>query len=234
MEIWKDIFYFDHCKKELVDYRGYYSVSNLGNVKSLKRIDNNNHKIKERILKNKTDKLGYKRINLCKDGISKTFSVHRLVAFMFVENDNTSIKTQVNHIDENPSNNNVENLEWCDCKYNINYGKHNERCAKSREGFKHSEETKEKISFMTKGENNHMYGKHHTDDVRKRQQEMRENPIIGVHINNKTIIRFISIREAERNGFNRCCIMDCFKGKQKQHNGYMWFKEYYVKLPDKR
>ena len=60
---------------------------------------------------------------------------------------------QVNHKDENPSNNNVENLEWCDAKYNMNYGTRNERASESHKGKKGcwygkqlSEEHKKKIS----------------------------------------------------------------------------------------
>lgn len=48
--------------------------------------------------------------------------------------------------DENPSNNNVDNLEWCDAKYNNNYGTVKERLSKSHKGYKHTAEAKEKIS----------------------------------------------------------------------------------------
>lgn len=102
-EIWKD-------KK---DYEGLYQTSNLGRVKSFKFG-------KERILKPGTDKNGYLLVNLCKNGKVKTFKVHRLVAEAFLPNpDNLP---EVNHKDENKQNNVVSNLEWCDRKYNINYG----------------------------------------------------------------------------------------------------------------
>ena len=110
-EIWKDI----------KGYEGKYKVSNLGNVKSL----NYNRTCKERILKYGINTDGYLFVGLSKNGIHKNFLIHRLTAQAFIENpDNLP---QVNHIDEDKSNNCVENLEWCTAEYNNNYGTHNER-----------------------------------------------------------------------------------------------------------
>ena len=106
-EIWKDI----------EGYEGLYQVSNQGNIKSL----NYNHTGKEKILSTK-DHHGYRRVTLYKDKKLKTFFVHVLVAKAFIENINTLIYTEVNHIDENRSNNIYTNLEWCCPKYNCNYG----------------------------------------------------------------------------------------------------------------
>lgn len=110
MEIWKDI----------KDYEGLYQVSNLGRVKSLDRIDSNKHPIKERLLKCGKVDGGYLAVALCKNGKYKTFLIHRLVAQAFIPNPNNL--PQVNHKDENKHNNCVQNLEWCDQKYNNNYG----------------------------------------------------------------------------------------------------------------
>lgn len=60
------------------------------------------------------------------------FRVHRLVAHMFIENDDPINKIEVNHIDENKTNNCVDNLEWCTKEYNNSYGTHNERMAKTK------------------------------------------------------------------------------------------------------
>lgn len=57
---------------------------------------------------------------LCKNGKTKRFSVHRLVAQAFIPNPNNL--PIINHKDENPSKNIVDNLEWCDYEYNNNYG----------------------------------------------------------------------------------------------------------------
>lgn len=108
-EIWKSI-------------EGYpnYEVSNLGNVRSLNYRNTNNNKLLKQL-----DKNSYKKVFLWKNGERKCFYVHRLVAQAFILNpDNLP---QINHIDEDKTNNCVENLEWCTQKYNINYGTHNER-----------------------------------------------------------------------------------------------------------
>ena len=99
--------------KDVKDYEGHYQVSDKGRVKSLKQG-------KERILKPERNKFGYLDIGLRKNGEHKKFKVHRLVAIAFIPNpDNLP---QINHKDENKENNKVENLEWCDVKYNNIYG----------------------------------------------------------------------------------------------------------------
>ena len=102
-------------------FEGQYQVSDQGRVKSLKFG-------KERILKPIRDKDGYLLVNLCKNGEIKQCLVHRLVAQAFIPNPNNL--PQVNHRDEDKTNNSVQNLEWCDQKYNINYGTRTDRCSK--------------------------------------------------------------------------------------------------------
>lgn len=91
-EIWKDIFYVDVRNNNIIDYRGLYQVSNKGNVKSL----NYNHTGKEKLLKLKTDKDGYRECLLVKNKENKYFRVHRLVAEMFI--DNPEKKHFIDHI----------------------------------------------------------------------------------------------------------------------------------------
>ena len=120
IEIWRTAIYDD------VVYEGLYQVSNLGRIKSL----NYRRTGKERVMTPVEDKNGYFKVGLWKNGEYKRCLVHRLVAFVFLPNpENLS---EINHIDENKENNRVENLEWCDRKYNNNYGSHNERNAKAR------------------------------------------------------------------------------------------------------
>lgn len=76
------------------------------------RLDNR----KGKQLKPSTDKDGYERVILTKNGIRKTYSVHKLVALAFIPN--LKNKTTINHIDGNKKNNNVSNLEWATEKEN--------------------------------------------------------------------------------------------------------------------
>ena len=118
-EIWKDI----------QGYEGLYQVSNLGRVRSLIFTNNFNKKVYKRIKVLKLEKTwqGYLRIMLSKNKIKKRYSVHRLVAKTFINNDKKY--NYVNHKDENPSNNNVNNLEWCTMLYNNLYnGKNFRNC----------------------------------------------------------------------------------------------------------
>ena len=100
-----------------------YMVSSNGRVKSLNYRGTN----KEKILKPSLNTNGYYQISLCQNGKPTKHKVHRLVAYTFLPNPNNY--PHVNHKDEDKTNNAVNNLEWCDVKYNNNYGTHNERVA---------------------------------------------------------------------------------------------------------
>lgn len=122
MEIWKDV----------IGYEGKYEVSNTGKVRSLHFSRGN--EVKE--LKLTNDKNGYKAVSLWNDGKQSTGKVHRLVAQAFLPNPYNY--PQINHKDENVANNHVDNLEWCTCEYNINYGNHNRNNALAQTGKKHT------------------------------------------------------------------------------------------------
>ena len=110
--------------KSVVGYEGLYEVSNFGRVKSLKRLHT-----KERIVSQWLNHRGYARVTLWKENKQRKYSVHRLVAEAFIPN--PEAKPQVNHIDENKTNNAAWNLEWCTQTENHNHGTINERISAS-------------------------------------------------------------------------------------------------------
>ena len=123
-EIWKDI----------EGYEGLYQVSNLGRVRSLGRTIQRRtrwgtmapYRVEGRMLKILSASYNACYVHLFDmNGKSTNHTVHRLVAKAFIPNPNNL--SDVNHKDENRTNNNVENLEWMSHVDNCNYGTRNER-----------------------------------------------------------------------------------------------------------
>ena len=92
-------------------YEGIYNVSNLGRVYSVPRRSANGNPVGGYCLKQKQFRNGYLFTHLTKEGITKQFLIHRLVASAFLPKQEG--RPEVNHIDGNKHNNNAENLEWC-------------------------------------------------------------------------------------------------------------------------
>lgn len=189
-EIWKGIY----------GYEGKYQVSNLGRIKSLSRKRWNGFTYankKEQILKPRLKQHGYLRVCLY-DGNrnSKDVEIHRLVAQAFIPNPNNL--PCVNHKDENPQNNKVLNLEWCDYKYNNNYGNHNLKLSL----------TKQKKKYKS---------------IAIKNGRKASKAVVQFDLNGKQLHIFFSQSEAARetnstqDGISRCC-----NGKCKSHNGYLW------------
>lgn len=184
IEIWKDI----------LGYEGLYQVSNLGNVRSL----NYRRSGKLKLLKQGTDN-GYKRVELSKNGKKKKYWVHRLVAISFISNPNNY--KEVNHKDEDKSNNNVNNLEWCTREYNINYGTAMKRSSENHKGEKHPN-----------------YGK-------KGKDSSNAKAILMYDKEGNFIRRFDCIADAnEHFGKDRGCsnIKMCLRGKNKIAYGFIF------------
>lgn len=144
-EIWKDISGFE----------GFYEISSYGRVRSVKS---------GKILS--TSKCGgcrgYIGVSLCKNGKRYGKLVHRLVAEAFIPA--VEGLSEVNHKDEDKTNNRVENLEWCSHKYNMNYGKRNIR----------SKDTHIKNGYWTglsKEEYNRKYRECHKEELREYHKE---------------------------------------------------------------
>ena len=148
VEIWKDI----------KDFEGYYQVSNLGKVKSLKRTvkrkDGFTQSYNERILKPSITNKNYELVMLCKNHKIFAKSVHRLVAEAFVPNEDN--KPVVDHIDTNIHNNCADNLKWVTQQENCLNPITRINNSNSKKGhrpylLKHTEEAKRKMSEAKKG-----------------------------------------------------------------------------------
>ena len=119
--------------EQWVDVKGFegsYQVSNMGRVRSLDRYVphiNGHYQFRKGRIMTPGVVHGYQFLHLCSKYKKQRWYVHRLVATHFIPNPNNY--PQINHKDENRSNNEVSNLEWCTSQYNVNYGNHNIRCA---------------------------------------------------------------------------------------------------------
>lgn len=110
MEEWKKVKCFEN-----------YEISNLGNVKN---------SISGELLKQTLNTWGYPCVTLCNGNIRKNKTVHRLVAEAFIPNPNNL--PEVNHLDEDKTNNSVSNLSWVTKKENINHGTRTKRASEKR------------------------------------------------------------------------------------------------------
>ena len=133
----------ENVKKPIPGYEGLYSVDNMGRV----FIDKTGKIMKQQLTNN-----GRKTVGLYKNGAYKTMFVHRLVAFAFIDNpDNLPC---INHKDEDPTNNFVENLEWCTHKYNNSYGTAPKRRARKLRGRKRPDYVRENMKVKMKAYQN--------------------------------------------------------------------------------
>ena len=126
-EVWRDIQGFE----------GVYQVSNFGRIRNILFLNGGRDKKSPRcrkeirILKTRIKKDGYCVVHLSCGKKDYHLRVHRLVAMAFIPNpDNLP---QVNHKDEDKTNNCVDNLEWCTARYNYEYGTGQERAHNSHQ-----------------------------------------------------------------------------------------------------
>lgn len=202
--------------KDIKNYEGLYQVNEVGDVKSLERkvrIRNGVRTVSERILKQTRSKLGYKQVVLSKNLTATKLLVHRIVAEAFIPNsDNLPC---INHKDGNPSNNSVDNLEWCTYEYNSNYS----LCK-----IKQSEHMKARYADLSTLH----------DNIPK------PRPVCQLTLDSKLIKIWPALRHVQQEGFTirnvRKCA-DCLGGKwtgqthhgfSKSHKGYkwMWLEDY--------
>lgn len=174
-----------------------YEVSNTGKVRSKDRISKNGKGSflkKGMILKPVDNGNGHLKVELKQDGKRKRAYVHRLVAAAFIPNPER--KPCVNHIDNDPSNNCVDNLEWCTHQENMNWMNSQDRAKRTHEWLQHLHETQAKSYVSVVGEN--------------------------IHTGEK--IYFSKLNDVKRAGFNPSCVCRCCKGTHgvTQHKGYRW------------
>lgn len=194
VEIWKDVCFEDNGK--LFDYTGLYKVSNFGNVISLYNGSIGKYRETPKQMKLNKGKNGYLRVNLYKDGNKKQVYVHRLVAFMFI--DNPENKKEIDHIDTIRTNNHVSNLRWVTTGENAN-----------------NPLTSEKKRIINTGK------KRDKESVEKARKKV-SRPVIGTNLETGEVVRFDSAEEAGRNGFNRSHVSGCCRGERLTHKGYTW------------
>lgn len=129
-EVWKDV----------VGYEGKYIVSSLGRVAALSfpiTAGKLHYCRRPHLLSIAPNDNRYIMTSLSKGRNHRMkVYVHRLVAEAFLPNPGNL--PHINHKDENKRNNNVENLEWCTVRYNVNYGTAIERRRKTRELLSHN------------------------------------------------------------------------------------------------
>ena len=193
IEIWRTAIYDDEI------YEGLYKVSNLGRILSL----DYNHTGKPGLMNPGKDKYGYLKVDLWKNGESKTCKVHRLVAETFLPNPEN--KPQVNHKIEGDEGKKINmvifnedgtidkektTIEWVTSKENNNYGTHNERVAKA----------------ISKANTNGKLSK----------------PVLQFSLSGELIREWPSVNECWRNGFDKGAVSRCCNGKLPHYKGFKW------------
>ena len=168
-------------------YEGLYKVSNLGRILSL----NYRNTGKPDLMTPHKRKNGYLKVNLWKNRKRKTCLVHRLVAQTFLPNPEN--KPQVNHKDEDKTNNFVflnkygsvnkkkSNLEWSTPKENSNHGTRTERIAKAQ-----------------------------------------SKPVLQLSLSGELIREWPSTAECGRNGFDQSAVAKCCRGELPHYKGFLW------------
>lgn len=201
-EIWKDI----QIKKgeDIIDFTGFYQVSNLGNIRSLDRVVTYSDGRKYHYTggphsTNKRKRDGYVYVRFDKNQIVYTGKLHRIVAGAFIPNPDN--KPEVDHINGRKDDNRVENLRWVTRRENV-------MNPTTREQIRRSYPSMVKKMLET----------------RKRIGSKRaEREIIQFDTNGAFIQEHKSIMEIHRAlGYDPSSIVKCCKGKQKTCNGYVW------------
>ena len=118
--------------KQVPGFEGIYEVSDHGNIRSIDRVvsykDGRTRRFKGKLLAPRVNEDGYLQVQLSVKDKPKTVKIHRIVAEVFIQNPDGL--PEVNHRDEDKTNNAASNLEWCSHGYNSRYGTRGARISK--------------------------------------------------------------------------------------------------------
>lgn len=231
--------------RPVAGYEGFYEVSNLGRVRSLDRVVNNNGGADVRpgrVLKPHSNKYrrGELSVALCKEGRPLQQKIHRLVAFAFPEICGEWFEgAEVDHINGDPMDDRAENLRFVDHLTNVNNpmtkGKytmteeHREtirnRMRENNPAFHYTEEWRQKIGEASKG-------RKHSEDSKRKMSEATMGRYLGgkspraisiKRFNEVTEVIYDAYRTAEREtGISRSVIRGKINDGKKDKEGYKW------------
>lgn len=184
-EVWK-----------LIDGLKYHEVSNTGKVRSVGNIVTTKNgvvkKLPDRELTGSDNGLGYRKVHITENGIKCHEYIHRIVAKAFVPNPQN--KPCVNHIDNDPANNNADNLEWVTKWENTNW-----MIVQGR--FRRTEQWLSRLH--------------------ESQKEMYV-PVIGTNCETGEEMYFERVNAVRESGFRPGEVSRCINGKRKSHKGHTW------------
>ena len=195
-EIWKPV----------VGYEGLYEVSSYGRVRSLDRIDSNNHPLKGVILKPYISNSGYLLVGLYKQQKRDRKLLHRLVAEAFIPNPDN--KPEIDHINTIK----IDNTVFLNEDGSINYEKTNLRWTTRKENI-NNPLTKTKMQINARKRSKGKYGK----------ENPASKPIIQYDKDSNFIKEWNCITDVERKmGYSVSNISSCLRGKSNTAYGYIW------------
>lgn len=189
--------------RDIPQYEGLYQVSNQGQIRSIDRIVRRNGETTKNlrgfILLPLYQKSGYMFVFLSKNGKAKRMAIHRAVALAFIPNPEN--KPEVNHINEDKTDNRVENLEWATIKENRNYG------TRIARGIANRNQT---------GEKNGMFGKRGSLNPNSKK-------VLQYDLSGQFIREYDSVKmAAEMTHSNASSIARVANGYLKQTNSFIW------------
>ena len=199
--------------KDIKGYEGIYQISDTGQVRSLSRYvkcRNGVREVKSKILTPVNVGGGYKQVSLCQHSKCKRALLHRLIAEAFIPNpDNLPC---INHKDGNPSNNAIDNLEWCTYGYNSNY-----YICKERQRLHMLERYQNDTKFL--------------DDCKKRLDKWHnrcKKKVCQIDLNNNLVKIWDSTTATAKDGFIPNDVGQCANHKRNTHHGFkwVWYEDY--------